>query len=71
MADVESVPARGATNFTFQIVELFDTRLGQKVFEVHAKNKDTGNSWLIAECNARAEARDVIRRRQEVREEQG
>jgi hypothetical protein len=66
MADVFNVPARGATNFTFQIVELFDTRLGQKVFEVHAKNQDTGNSWLIAECNTRAAARDVIRRRQEV-----
>lgn len=44
MADSESVPARGETNFTFRIVELFDKRLGQTVFEVHAKNQDTGNS---------------------------
>lgn len=48
------------------IVELFDKRLGQTVFEVHAKNQDTGNSWLIAECNTKADARNVIRRRQEV-----
>lgn len=66
MADSESVPARGETNFTFRIVELFDKRLGQTMFEVHAKNQDTGNSWLIAECNTRADARAVIRRRQEV-----
>ena len=66
MANGESVPARGATNYTFRIVELFDKRLGQTVFEVHAKNQDTGNSWLIAECNTKADARNVIRRRQEV-----
>jgi len=65
MADAERVPARGSTHFTFRIVELFDQRLGQTVFEVHVKNQDTGNGWLIAECNTRAEARDVIRRRRE------
>jgi len=66
MAEAEGAPAHGATNFQFRIVELFDKRLGQTVFEVYLKNGDTGNSFLIAECNTRAEARDVIRRRQEV-----
>jgi len=62
-----SVPATGAVNYTFRIEELRDTRIGDTVFEVHATNNDTGYTWLIAECNTRAEARELIRRRREVK----
>lgn len=57
------IPARGATDYTFTIEELFDKRLGQTVFEVYAKHKDAGRKCLIAECSTRADARELIRRR--------
>jgi hypothetical protein len=63
----QGVPATGATNYTFRIEELRDTRIGDVVFEVHGTNNDTGYTWLVAECNTRAEAREVIRRRRGVK----
>lgn len=60
-----SVPVRGDDSFTFHIKELFDNRLGQTIFEVYAKHKDTGRTCLIAECSTRADARDVIKGRRE------
>lgn len=57
------IPARGATDYTFTIEELFDTRLGQTIFEVYAKHRDVGRKCLIAECSTRSNALELIRRR--------
>lgn len=57
------IPARGATDYTFTIEEIFDSRLSQTIFEVYAAHKDAGRKCLIAECNTRAEARELVKRR--------
>lgn len=51
---------------TYRIVELLDRRIGQVVYEVWSANAATGYQWLVAECNTRAEAREVMRRHQEM-----
>jgi|688.fasta_scaffold302965_3 hypothetical protein len=49
---------------TYRIVELLDRRLCQVIYEVWGANQATGYQWLVAECNTRAEARDVVKRHQ-------
>ena len=49
---------------TYRIVELLDRRIGQVIFEVWSSNPATGYQWLVAECNTRAEAREVVKRHQ-------
>lgn len=49
---------------TYRIVELLDRRRGQIVYEVWSANMATGYQWLVAECNSRADAREVMERHQ-------
>jgi hypothetical protein len=47
---------------TYRIEELYDRRTGQAVFEVWSANQATGYQWLVAECNTRADAREMVER---------
>lgn len=50
---------------TYRIFEEFDRRLGQTVFEVCQRPGGAEGWCLIAECNTRAEAREVVKRYRE------
>lgn len=57
------------TALTYRIVETLDPRRpGERWFEVWGGNPATGYEWLVAECNTRAEAREVMKQRREQQE---
>ena len=51
---------------TYRIEELYDRRISQVIFEAWSSNQSTGYQWLVAECNTRADAREVVKRYREM-----
>jgi hypothetical protein len=47
---------------TYRIEELYDRRIGRVIFEVWSANQATGYQWLVAECDTRADAREMVER---------
>jgi len=47
---------------TYRIEELYDRRISQVIYEVWSSNQATGYQWLVAECNTRDDAREVVKR---------
>jgi len=61
----------GPGDWTYRIEEVYDKRLGQMIYELHATLRETGSSSLLGEYNTRDEARNGMLRYRELHQKGG